>query len=358
MKQLNPIFALAALLLAANACEQNPVQDPDKPQAPYYLSVDKSVIEADGKETATITLKDATGLVLTDEAHIKNVSLYVKETDTYFTRRTNTFTSIDNGDFTIEGMYLGTPCEAPVVVTAQNRAKYEVFKKKVAIYRNTATWCVNCPSMTSALDNVDNYTKERSALLCFHGDQYYGLKSNGNFLSEYILSTFGLPGYPSAVYSLSLAPQNRARNDIMAAVKQVLLDHPATTGIKAESSVSGNTVSVKASVKASKAGRYDLGIALVQDNMPGTSDSYEEVYHHVVRSISGNYMYMSTNAFDLGEGEEKSGIEFADIQFDSANIKDCRLVLFTLVKADSTTACIIDNVVEFPVGESVDYVYN
>lgn len=191
MKQLNPIFALAALLLATNACEQSPVQDQDNPQAPYYLSVDKSVIEADGKETATITLKDATGLVLTDEAHIKNVSLYVKETDTYFTRRTNTFTSIDNGNFTIEGMYLGTPCEAPVVVTAQNRAKYEVFKKKVAIYRNTATWCVNCPSMTSALDNVDNYTKERSALLCFHGDQYYGLKSNGNFLSEYILSTFG-----------------------------------------------------------------------------------------------------------------------------------------------------------------------
>lgn len=357
MKKSPYSFILAGILLTAAACE--PQEAPSgEPQAPYYLSLDKSTIEADGKDTATLTIKDANGIVLTDEAHIKNVSLHVVENNTYLTRKTNTFTSIDNGEFTIEGMYLGVPCEAPVVVKVQNRSKYEVFRKKVAIYRNTATWCQNCPSMTAALDNVDDYTKERSVLMCFHGDNDYGFTSGGNFLSEHILSTFNLPGYPSAVYSLSLVPTGRNRNDIMAAVYQELVEHPASTGIKAESGITGKTLSVNASVKASKAGRYDLGIAIVQDNMPGTSNSYEEIYHHVVRNISGNFLYMSTNSFELAANEEKSGLQFADITFDSAAAADCRVVLFTLVKADSTTGCLIDNIVEFPVGQSVDYIYN
>lgn len=356
MNKLSYSFVLAGVLLAAAACE--PQETPSgEIQAPYYLSVDKSTIEADGKDAVTLTIKDANGIVLTDEAHIKNVSLHVVENNTYLARRTNTFTSIENGDFTIEGMYLGVPCEAPLVVKAQNRSKYEVFKKKVAIYRNTATWCQNCPSMTLALDNVDDYTKARSVLMCFHGDEDYGLVSNGNFLSGHIINIFGLPGYPSAVYSLSLAPTSRTRNDIMAAVYQELVEHPASTGIKAVSTVSGNTVSVSAAVKASKAGRYDVGIAIVQDNMPGTSNSYEEIYHHVVRNISGNFLSMSTSSFDLAADEEKK-VEVSNIQFDSANIKACRLVLFTLAKADTVTGCIIDNIVEFPVGDSVDYVLN
>lgn len=71
MKQLNPIFALAALLLAANACEQNPVQDQDNPQAPYYLSVDKSVIEAAGRGIIKIQFQKNV------EADARSAKLYV-----------------------------------------------------------------------------------------------------------------------------------------------------------------------------------------------------------------------------------------------------------------------------------------
>lgn len=352
-KYISPLSILA-LVCSLSSCEGT-VASSD-PTAPFTVSADKSTIEADGKDAATLTVTDANGLVLTDEDHIKDVSFHIVETDAYLTRKTNTFSSIDNGTYTIEGMYKGKPCEAPVKVTVSNRSKYEVFTKKVAIYRLTATWCQYCPSMTTALASIDDYSKDRSVVLAFHSDNYFGLKDGDNYLADHLRIQFGGEGYPYAVYSLSSGSGARTRNDLIGFIKDELYNHPAKSGIKATSVVSGDKVSVSASVKVSVDGKYDLGCALIQNGLNGGSDAMESVYNNVVRNISGNYRYMSDNAFTLKASEEKNGLTFDNIQFDSANQKNCSIVLYTLVK--DADAVRIDNVVSFPVGGSVDYVYN
>ena len=192
--------------------------------------------------------------------------------------------------------------------------------------------------------------------MAFHSDNYFGLKESGKYLADHLLSQFGGTGYPYAVYSLSSGSGARTRNDLIGFIMDELYNHPAKSGIKATSIVSGDKVSVSASVKVSAEGKYDLGCALIQNGLNGGSDAMESVYDNVVRNISGNYRYMSDKAFTLKASEEKNGLSFDNIQFDSANQKDCSIVLYTLVK--DADAVRIDNVVSFPVGGSVDYVYN
>lgn len=323
---------------------------------PYTLSVDRATIEANGTDAATFTITDANGNVLTEGDYLKNTSFHIVETNSYLDRKTNTFVSIDNGTYTVEGMYLGKPCEAPVTVKVVNRSKYEVFTKKIAIYRLTATWCQYCPSMTAALEKIDDYTKSRSVVMAFHGDENFGIVESGYFLSDYLLAQFSGEGYPFAIYSLNYGSGNRTRNEIISYVWNELYEYPATSGIKATSTVNSGTVSVDASVKVSASGEYDLGCALVQNGLSGGADANEDVYNNVVRNISGNYRGMSTNAFSLDANQEKTSLKFENIKFDSANQSDCSIVLFTLVKDGKTAR--IDNVVSFPVGGSVDYVYN
>lgn len=353
MKNCFSFAAVIAALPFLFACGEGNAST-DGPTEPFVLSVDKASIEADGIDKASFTIKDANGLDLTSGNYLKDVSLHVIETDTYLKRKENWFTSIDNGTYTIEGMYLGKACTAPVTVQAVNRSKYETFSKKVAFYRFTATWCGYCPQMTTALGKLDNFTKDHMVILAFHGDSDFGAVDGKNYISDIMISEYGLSGYPSCVYSLSVGSDKRTRNDIMDAVYDELKNHPAATGIKASTKIEDGKLSIEAAVKASKDGIYDLGCFILQDGLRA-SGANEDVYNNVVSAYTGNYRSISKDAWNLKAGEEKTGLGWT-FDFNQANAGSCRIALFTLVKDGSKAR--IDNIIELPVGSSADYVYN
>ena len=332
------------------------------PQAPYTLSVDKATIESDGKDAAVLTITDVKGLVLTEGEYLRNTSFYIEELDEWRSglgsvSAPNVFTSIADGTYTISAMYEGEFCKNKVTVTSGNRSGYEVFHKNVAIYRLTGTWCQYCPYMTEALRNVDDYTKDHSIVLEFHNADEYSVNYNGSLdLASMLLKRFGTSndGYPYAIYSLAHGSGKRTVNDIQRFVKEQLAANPAKTGIKAESEVVNGKVTVKASVMASSAGKYDLGIALLRDNCIPSGSAQEDVYHDVVTMISGNFYAMSQDSFNLSADQEYS-IEKVCEHPDITPGSSFKVVLFTLTEADGKV--IIDNSVCLKVGESVDYRY-
>lgn len=343
-------------------------QDPndflaDEPTAPYTLSVDKSVIESDGKDAAVLTITDVNGLVLTEGEYLRQTSFYIEELDEWKSGlgggdAPNVFTSIADGTYTIQGMFKGEYCRNSVKVRSENRSGYEVFHKNVAIYRLTGTWCQYCPFMTEALNNVDDYTKDHSIVLEFHNSDEFSVPYNSTMdMAAMLLKRFGTSddGYPYCIYSLGEGSGKRTVNDIQRFVKNQLSEHPAKTGIKAESSVENGKAEVSVSVKASSSGKYDLGIAVLKDKCRPTSPSaYEEEYNDVVLMISGNLYAMSSDSFELEAGHEitlDKVCEHAEI-YPGA---DCRIVLFTLVEENGKT--VIDNAAELKAGGSVDYRY-
>lgn len=356
--------ALWAAYLMFVACSG--VQDPnelkdDSPLGPYALSVDKTTIESDGTDFATLVITDSEGLVLTGEEYIRNTSFHVVETDEWRSGMgddtPNLFSSITDGTYTISAMYKGVECENSVKVVSQNRVKYEKFHKNVAIYRLTGTWCQYCPSMTEALENIDDYTKDHSIVLEFHNDDEFSVAYSSIDLADFLLDRYGTKddGYPYCIYSISDGSGKSTVNEIQRLVKKQLFEHPAGTGIKAESIWQDGLLSVKATVMASRTGKYDLGMAILKDNCkPNSASAYEEVYNDVVLGISGNFFGMSSESFELKDGEEKELTK--EWEAGGMSGEDFHVVLFTLTEAAGKV--IIDNAVTFRFGEGVDYKLN
>lgn len=359
MNRLIKIFSLLTVLFLASC---HGYQDPED-STRFYLSVDKPVIESDGKDVATLTITDINGRVLTEGEDLRKTSFYIEELDEWrsglgSSQAPNLFTSIVDGRYTISAMYDGVWCKNKVTVTSENRSGYEVFHKNVLIYKLTGTWCQYCPYMTEALHNVDDYTKDHSIVMAFHsGDEFALQYSSGLDMGSMLLRRFGTSddGYPFAIYSLAEASGKRTVADIQGFVKNQLTQNPAKTGIKAESVVENGKVTVKASVKTSEKGTYDLGIAVLRDNRKAVNYMGQmETYSDVVTLVSGNFYAMSPDAFELspdGEYQVEKVCEHPEITPGS----DCRIVLFTLTEAGGKV--IIDNSVALAVGDSVDYRY-
>ena len=364
MKNLKTILMMfAACALAACHGNQDGGQvNADGTMEPYTLTVDKQTIESNGTDCAVLTITDANGVVLTEGTSLRKASFYIEETGEWLSGiasegDANKFSTIIDGTYTITAMYNGIECEAPVQITAQNRNKYERFHKNVAIYRLTGTWCQYCPYMTEALNNRDAYTKDHSIVMEFHNsDEFSVAYSMQMDMAAYLLNRYGTKddGYPYCIYSITEGSGKRTVNDIKRLVKNRLVEHPAQTGIKATSTLEGGKLTVNATVIASADGSYDLGMAVLKDNCKPSGQAYEDVYHDVVLSISGNFYAMSTDTFSLKADAEKT-VE-KTWESDKLDTTNCRVVLFTLREVDGKV--IIDNAVDFKVGGSIDYRYN
>jgi thiol-disulfide isomerase/thioredoxin len=352
---LLPLVAAFALTACSGTIDPN---EHGNIAAPYTLSVDKTQIESDGTDMATFTIKDANGTVLTDADHIRNTSFQIVELNEWRSgvgsdEAPNTFSSITDGTYTVKAMYNGEYCQNEVTVTSQNRSAYEKFHKNVLLYRFTATWCAYCPSMTTALEKVNDYTKDHSVIMQIHGNDEFAMSA----MSSWATDIYNTQGYPYCDYSLTGGSTKRTVNDIQRFVKDVLYTCPAKTGIKAVTSLEGDVIKVDATIQASADGEYDLAVAVVKDGcVPASTDANESVYDNVLVGITANYRQMSSGTPNMKKGTERQ--VFVEIPASSykAVADKCEIILFTLTKVNGKV--VVDNATTVKVGESVDYKYN
>jgi hypothetical protein len=209
--------------------------------------------------------------------------------------------------------------------------------------------------MTEALNNRDAYTKDHSIVLEFHNADEFSVQYNLTMdLAGFLNQMYGNNGYPYCIYSVVEGSGKRTVNDIKKMVKDRLVAEPAQTGIRASSVLNDGKLTVSATVAASVDGEYDLGWAVLKDNCIPSGQANEDVYNDVVLSISGNFYAMSQDSFSLKADAEKT-LE-KTWESDKLDEKNCRVVLFTLRKSGENV--IIDNAVDFKVGESIGYRYN
>lgn len=360
LNKMNKKLLYLLPLMMIVGCSEKIGSDDTVGVAPYTLSVDKTEIESDGKQVATFKITDANGTVLTDNTELMSKIYFKNEaTGRRLTRKTKTFRSVEDGEYTFSATFSGEPCENTVTIKSQNRINYEVFKKSVCLYRFTATWCVNCPSMTEGLDRVNDWTKGRLVELDMHGaGSTYQLSDGTRFVADHLISQFKAGGFPSCVYDLDLMSDSRSYSEIEELVFDRIAEAPATCGIKANSTFAKDELTLQASVKTSTGGTYDLGYALLVNNLDGGAGAYEDKYNNVVIALSGNYENLSTAAQELAKDQEKQIVDFKQTVTlpDGAKPEDCSLVVFALKQNGSDID--IDNAVRFPLGGSVEYIYN
>lgn len=361
------------LFLCITACSGN-TDDPDPVaggpiEGPFTISVDKTEIEADGKDAATLKLTDKNGNVLTETDELKYISFDVAETGEVLSRA-NQFTAIKNGTFTISATYKNDKSGNTVKVTAKNRVVYEKYFRKVAVHDLTDVLCVNCPSMTTALEGVDDIWKKHMVVLAVHGGYSPLDPWNISNMVTSMMGAFKGQGWPTGIFNLNYMMKGSERNpsSIGNIIENQLRSYPATCGIRISSKLETNgNVSVEAGLTSDKGGSYDLGYALLMDGLyyeGGYTPNNDGRYDDVVVGISGNYMtFLQSNGFNVSANEEKTESWLFDksknhmcIEINESNKKSCRVVVFALRLENGKT--IIDNIAECPLGETLDYVLN
>lgn len=376
MKNKLHIACAGLLLLGLAACSGNDDNGGngdnggDKPiEGPYTLSVENNEIEANGEDAAKLILTDKNGNVLTETNQLNYISFENTETGDVLSR-TNIFTSIKNGSFTFRANYKTSKSENTVTITAKNRLAYEKYFRKVVVHDLTDVMCVACPSMTTALENVADIWKKQLLVLAVHGGfSNVDPWTIGN-MSSSMMRAFGGQGWPTAIFNLDYLMANNERNPaaINKIVESQLRKYPATCGIRVSSTLTAEgDVVIEAGLTSSTGGDYDLGYALVMDGLTyqgGYTPNNDGIYDDVVIGITSNYMTFSKAqgfnvpadqehtenwTFDKSEGHMCVGI-------DNSNKAKCRVVVFALRPNGNKT--LIDNIVECPLGETMDYVIN
>lgn len=329
----------------------------------YTISVDKNQIEADGKDAATFTLRDENGQDIT-AADPGGVYFKIVETGSFLPRRTRTYTAFKNETVTVAASYNGVDAVNTVTITSVNRNKYETFHKNVALYKCTGTACQYCPSLTAALNALDDELKTHTVILACHseliGDDPYAIRYGSSDLGTELLYQFNESGgLPYLVINMNTSTGDRSVTNITNMINDQRRDYPATSGIKVSTAYENNNLHISATLKSSTGGAYNLGCAVLLDNQyypsVGSSDGN---YSNIVRAVTDNFMrYENSMEFTVGkdaEGTKTFDIAVSDL---AQNKKDCRVVVFSLRKLEGG-ASIVDNIVSCGIDSSVDYKYN
>ncbi len=337
-----------------------------EPSKGLGVEIDKSTIEADGVDAATLKITKDGEVVTDNESNIKYVSFSVKETGES-QARSNKFTAIANGTYTIVAKYKGTECDNTVTVEAVNRAAYEKYFHLVPIYDITNVQCYYCGVVAEGLEAIPSPYKEHALTLAIHGP--YDNKDPWliSAVANDIQNAFGVRGaYPTVIinldHKLAASADQYSGTGLGTRIREQLLKNPSTCGVKLDTKCENGKVTISVTANPTAARKYDIGCALLLDNQPVTNSSIFTEAHDIVRTISGNYLGMSDKAFTgVADKEETRVFEFnlSDIGEDleaSGGIQNYRAVGFVLCEADGKIR--FDNASVCQLGESNDYRLN
>ena len=369
-KIFSGVIALMALISFAS-CE-NTTADPENtvPSSEMTLTVDKSRIEADGKDVAVFTITDADGNVMTTEANMGSIFFKNTADGSRLPRYSTGFTSIADGEFEFVGIYNGEETVNSVKIEAVNRASYEKFHRNVAIFKLTGTWCSNCPRMTAALHSLGEDALDHSVVLACHsedkGHPFY-VDYNGKDLASSVFLHMGASSaaYPTNCYDLVSLNTSSSTVSITDQIMSRRIEAPAAVGVRISSvQMDENTLKVKASIMAGVSGMYDMVCALVADNLEykgGYTDNDNDLYSNVVIGVSGdNFLtYRSASVVELKQDEEyerefEFGFETAPSE---SLLKNLRAVIL-VHKKNQNGSSEINNCAECAYGQTLDYRYN
>ena len=334
----------------------------------YYIYVDKTGIESDGIDKACFTIKNGKGDVLSTYDNMGSVYYKNVATGVRLPRYSEAFTSVTDGEFEFVGIYKGKETVNSVKITSSNRSSYELYHKNVAIFKLTATTCPNCPSMSEAMNGLDQDAKDHSIVIACHNADQFSIKCGRSDLAgasalkiDPNLTTLALP---SLIYDLAFMEGTRATSAISGFIMDRRIAAPAEVGIRIESvALDGNVLKVKAYAKADRNGNYDMTAAILCDGLYAPDGySIDGYYNDVAIAINEeNFInYTNNTGFTLEKGQEYGRefiFSFSDDVPSEEYLKKLKAVVLVHKKNQKGTSE-VNNSAMCLYGQSLDYKFN
>lgn len=307
----------------------------DDPIPEPRLVADLSVVNVTAGEVVTFTVYSGAEDV-TFDALIRNL------TDGTVLEG-SVFAPAEEGEWTFSAEYEGLVSEEITVTAFVVAEEGKDYFRRSLVLDFTGTWCVNCPKMAAAIDEAMAARPGRLvpvSVHCMAVDPMY-LKPTSDDLAK----RFSVKAYPSAVVDLdseSLISQSSPEL-LLSHVDRLLEARGAAAGLRIESTLEGEDLTVTVETKAVRDGEYRLSVLLLEDGIvykqTGADDPANYVHQNVLRAWSDG------DSVSLAEGESVS------MTFTGKASGKYRVV------AVVTRGGVVDNVLGCAAGASTDWQY-
>lgn len=276
-------LSLCAILIFASCGKDNSTNDavgvPATETKTLTIKVDKTRIAADGVDHATFTVTDANNLDVT-----ATTSFLINGEEILL----NIFATQSPGSYQVKAQNNGL-FSPSINIIAESNTK-SVFTQKTIAEFFTGTWCGICPGTLIPLDKyiADN---PNTIMVGIHGP----VGSDDPFQYQYdpqLRTKFNVNGVPSVLLN-----RNGFWNGNTSALDD-LTKNQALLGIGIATSVSGNSINIKTSVKFGTTITAPLKIVvmLVEDNVPYNQANYGHfnlpnpikgfIHHNILRNTA------------------------------------------------------------------------
>lgn len=351
------IILLLTICLAVASC--NKISNDSKEYTAFTIEADKTEVEANGKEMVRFKVIADDGTIISET---ERTSVRIKEiTDGGFLNRgIFTKSSLWNNEEEFVAIYNNIQSTNSVKVKFHNRAKYEKYHQNVALIEIVATWCIYCPIVMTAAKEIEKKYADHSVVMAVHTGSDPFVPVTGSGLGSTLLSRYGENGIPTCIYDLYEVQNTRSSESMGSVIHTYLTDHPATSGIRIESSsLEDGVLRFKTGITSTEDGDYSIAWAILTDwNSFSGGTLSSGIYNNVVTATSDNFARISSGDMISMKAGEEFVKEFAVELPTSIDTSHARLVVMTRKNADNRQSMIIDNVTQCKLGSGIDYILN
>lgn len=377
MKLTKSILVLMSLSLAGISCGSSDSDDDGtggggngNTDGELVLNTSTNAIKSDGKDYSDFTV------YMGDTDVTKDAEIYlVSQTPTVLPSTRYTSTQEGNvaffasyGDKVSAQTIVKVLSEIPDLPTDDQPANLS-FKRRVLALQLTGTACPNCPYMMGSIQEVlKTDVAEKVLFTAIHSYNYDDIMYNKTVAA--MGQAYGNGYYPGIGCNMRKEVLNAVGSvDITAGKLKTMINSAyegnAKAGISASVLRSGNQIIVKASVKASQAGKYRIGAWVLENGIyakqanSGVTGDYDfDTHNNVVRAaagVNGDYDFSGDDLGNIKAGETKSFVMTMPVSNEWV-LEKCKVVLFVSTPDEGTakkfyvtnaTLCNIDQVVKF-----------
>ena len=384
---MKTIFRFASLLSAAvmlfASCE-GPVDTPDTPDTPdvpdtpvtegkLTLEVDKLIIQSNGADAATLTVK------FNDEVITEDVIIFDGKNKPVDLGSDFKFTATETGDYTFYANYK-TFISNTVSVTAVSTEVPETpedlqpsntsFVRRVLLTKFTGQQCPACPNATAAIHKF--YDENELAPYAVKAEAHTYNSDDPAFFAD---SFYGVQYFPTICLDWAMLTTEVTYNNVSSMIADRLEAEDAKAGISVNSVFADGALTFKVCVKAAQTGQYRVGAWLLEDNIKGQQNGApageENSWYHefddcirIADSKSGtSYAGIKLGEIEAGKTSEKMfSWNYKDndpikYQTDGWKVEDLKLCIFVSVPDEKGYSYIVNNVITAPINGVTQFEY-
>lgn len=263
------------------------------------------------------------------------------------------------------------------------------FKTRVLMTEFTTTGCAYCPNMKILLHNAlaDEAVADKVVLTACHSG-LVNAKADPAFIRTSFDDFCGVTGFPTVNFDMyySFGNYNMGTSEMQGMIdKMYSTKTSVASGIAVNSSLDGEKLLVKATVKAAADGAYRVGAFLIEDGIyavqsGGSAQDWMNTHDGVVRYIDskhGKDLYYGYSVGKLEKGNTAdyvfdwdldviwsegalNGEMYGNYYWDEFVVDNLRLVVFVTTSAQDekgNTYYYVNNVIECPINGKTPYQY-